>query len=86
MKTIYALQHKDTGEFVFRTYKTRAGARIGQAQRNKHLGFKNPVERVSPYDNVELIVYTLPSGELVEGTYILVERAVDDEEFERLFE
>jgi len=86
MHTIYTLQHVHTGERVFRTYRTRAGARIAQANRNRLLGFKNRVERVvDETHNSEEERYLLASGEIVSGTYIVVELLVDDEEFERLF-
>ena len=85
MRTLYTLVHKDTNERMFRVYKTLPGARIAQANRNRLLGFKNRVERVEQYDNSEIEMYTLPSGELVEGTYSIVEILVEDDEFERLF-
>jgi len=72
---------------MFRVYKTLTGARIAQAQRNRSLGFKNRVERIiTDTDNSELELYKLASGEIVTGTYCIVEITVEDEEFERLFE
>jgi hypothetical protein len=85
MRTLYTLVHKDTQERMFRVYKTLSGARIAQANRNRLLGFKNRVERVEQYDNSEICMYTLPGGELVEGTYSIVEILVEDDEFERLY-
>lgn len=54
VKTVYYLLHRDTGEPCFRTYHTRAAARIAQRSRNRSLGFHHRVQRAEVSDNWEV--------------------------------
>ena len=74
--TVYYIVHLDTGRRL-RYYKTRAGARIAQHARNSHLGFQNRIERIELYDNCEVEQYLLRDGEVVTGTYCIVEDTVE---------
>ncbi len=75
-KTVYFLVHRDTKERL-RYYKTLAGARIAQRQRNQRLGFRNRVERVEQFSNWEVELYTMDDGSIQEGTYCIVEDTID---------
>jgi hypothetical protein len=75
-KTVYYLAHKETGE-RFRYYKTLAGARIAQRQRNRLLGFVERIERVEQFENWEAELCRNCHGELLEGTWVIVEDTVD---------
>ena len=75
-KTVYYLTHKETGE-RFRYYKTLAGARIAQRQRNRQLGFITRIERVEQFNNWEVELCRNTHGELLEGTWVIVEDTVD---------
>ena len=77
--TVYYIVHLDTGRRL-RYYKTRAGARIAQHARNRHLGFQNRIERIELYDNCEVEQYLLPDGTVASGTYCIVEDTVEQQD------
>lgn len=77
LKTVYFLVHRDTGERCFRTYMTRASARIAQRSRNRRLGFLDRVERAEIEDNWEVERCVDQKGCVVDATYCVVEDCVD---------
>ena len=77
LKTVYFLVHRDTGERCFRTYVTRARARIAQRSRNRRLGFHDRVERAEILDNWEVERCVDQNGRVVDATYCVVEETVD---------
>jgi len=77
LKTVYFLVHRDTGERCFRTYSTRARARIAQRSRNRRLGFLDRVERTEIGDNWEVERCVDQNGEVVDATYCVVEETLD---------
>lgn len=76
-KTVYTLVHRDTGERCFRTYVSRARARIAQRSRNRRLGFADRVERAEIVDNWEVERCVDLNGDVVDATYCVVEITVD---------
>ncbi len=76
-KTVYYLTHRDTG-LRERYYRTLAGARIAQRTRNRLLGFRDRVERVSIGDNWEVEQCRLADGRIETATWCIVEDTVDD--------
>ncbi len=74
--TVYYLVHKDTQRRL-KYYKTLAGARIAQRQRNHSLGFVHRVERVSLYDNWEVEMCSNTDGTILEATWCIVEDTID---------
>ena len=76
VKTVYYLLHRDTGEPCFRTYHTRAAARIAQRNRNRSLGFLHRVERVEVSDNWEVERCRI-NGEIVVATYVIGEAVIE---------
>jgi hypothetical protein len=80
LKTVYFLVHRDTGERCFRTYSTRARARIAQRSRNRRLGFIDRVERAEILDNWEVERCVDQNGHVVDATYCVVEDTVDVDE------
>lgn len=76
-KTVYFLVHSVTGERCFRTYMTRARARIAQRSRNRRLGFLDRVERVEIGDNWEVERCVDQQGRVVDATYCVVEECID---------
>lgn len=79
-KTVYYLKHKDTGQRL-RYYSSLAGARIAQHSRNARLGFVNRVERVEQFQNWEVELYRLRDGTIVEGTWVIQEDTIEQEDF-----
>ena len=75
-KTVYYLVHKDSGERL-RYYRTLAGARIAQRQRNHSLGFHNRQERVEQFNNWEVELYVMSDGTVQEGTYCIQEDTIE---------
>ena len=86
-KTVYYLIHRDTEERCFRTYGTRAAARIAQRSRNRSLGFLHRVERVEAGDNWEVERCEI-DGVIMDATYVIREAEIDilSEELEDLCE
>lgn len=76
VKTVYYLLHRDTGEPCFRTYHTRAAARIAQRSRNRSLGFHHRVQRVEVSDNWEVERCRI-DGEIVVATYVIGEAEIE---------
>lgn len=76
---VYYLTHKDTG-LRLRYYRSLAGARIAQRQRNHSLGFTERIERVEIYENWEVERCRLSDGSLVDATWCIVEGTVDIED------
>jgi hypothetical protein len=74
--TVYYLVHKDT-ERRLRYYKTLAGARIAQRQRNARLGFVERIERVEQFANWEVELCRTQDGTVLEATYCIVEDTID---------
>ena len=75
MNTVYYLEHRDQSRRL-KPYKSLAGARIAQANRNRHLGFQNPQGRYTDDRGRECIEYRR-SGETVTGTWCIIEDTVD---------
>jgi len=68
MKCVYYLQHKDTLRRL-KYYKTRAGARIAQRQRNAALGFRLRLERIVLDDQeLELCANGIATYSIAEDT------------------
>lgn len=78
-ETVYYLVHKDTQRRL-KYYKTLAGARIAQRQRNARLGFVERVERVSQFDNWEVELCRTLDNQILEATYCIVEDTIDVED------
>lgn len=74
--TVYYLTHKDT-ERRLKWYRTLAGARIAQRNRNHRLGFIERVERVLMWDNWEVEMCIDSNGLIVEATWCIVEDTID---------
>ena len=74
--TVYYLVHKDTQRRL-KYYKTLAGARIAQRARNHRLGFIERIERISMFDNWEVELCKNTDGNILEGTYCIVEDTID---------
>ena len=74
--TVYYLVHKDTRRRL-KYYKTLAGARIAQRARNHRLGFITRIERISMFDNWEVELCKNVDGDILEGTYCIVEDTID---------
>ena len=74
--TVYYLVHRDTQRRL-RYYKTLAGARIAQRNRNHRLGFITRVERVSIGDNWEVERCLNADNQLLEATWCIVEDTID---------
>ena len=75
-QTVYYLVHKDTQRRL-KYYKTLAGARIAQRARNHRLGFIERIERISMFDNWEVELCKNTDGNILEGTYCIVEDTID---------
>jgi hypothetical protein len=78
MRTVYYIEHKDTGRRV-KWYKTRAGARIAQRARNSHLGFRLRLERIVEADREYELCCTLEHTSQV-ATYCIVEDTIESNE------
>lgn len=78
MRTVYYIEHKDTGRRV-KYYKTRAGARIAQRARNSHLGFRLRLERIVDNDR-ELELCVNVDGHQLIATYCIVEDTIESNE------
>lgn len=77
LKTVYYIEHIDSCKRI-KYYRTRTGARIACANRNRLLGFKHRIERVE--DNMyEYEMYSV-EGVLVQGTYCVVEDSIEQED------
>jgi hypothetical protein len=75
MKSVYYLVHKDTLQ-RFRWYRTLAGARIAQRQRNARLGFATRIERVYTDDKESELCVT-SDGVTLTATYTIVEDTIE---------
>lgn len=78
-QTVYYLVHRETGRRL-KYYRTLAGARIAQRQRNHRLGFVERIERVTMWDNWEVELCRNTDNEILEATYCVVEDTVDIED------
>jgi hypothetical protein len=81
LKTVYYLTHKDSG-LRLRYYKTRAGARIAQRQRNHSLGFCVRIERIELWDNCEAEQCLMRDGSVQTATYTIVEDVIEQADLE----
>jgi hypothetical protein len=79
MRTVYYIEHKDTGRRV-KWYKTRAGARIAQRARNSHLGFRLRLERIIEADREYELCTTLEDAQGQRATYCIVEDTIESNE------
>lgn len=77
--TVYYLVHKDTQRRL-KYYKTLAGARIAQRNRNHRLGFLTRIERVTLFDNWEVEMCLNTDNLVLEATYAIVEDTIDRED------
>ena len=75
IQTVYYLVHKDTLERQ-RYYKTIAGARIAQRQRNHRLGFNTRIERTSD-NGMEFELCTTLEQDSILATYAIVEDTIE---------
>jgi hypothetical protein len=75
MHTIYYLVNLHTDRRL-RWYKTLAGARIAQRQRNSSLGFHHRLERVQ-VDDREYERCQLETGVIVDATWVIEENWVE---------
>ena len=75
MKTVYYLEHT-TQNRRLKPYATLAGARIAQSNRHRHLGFGERVNTVRDELGRECVLYS-HQGELITGTWCIVEDTVD---------
>ena len=79
IRTVYYLQHKDTG-LRLKWYKTLAGARIAQRQRNHRLGFLQRIKRIESDSLGELELCLTADGTEHTATYTIVEDVLECEE------
>lgn len=77
--TVYYLVHKDTQRRL-KYYKTLGGARIAQRARNHRLGFIERIERICMFDNWEVEMCRNTDGNILEGTYCIVEDTIESED------
>jgi hypothetical protein len=80
-RIVYYLEHKDTGRRL-KWYRTLAGARIAQRQRNHRLGFLTRVKRIqedTEHTSRELELCVCVDGTEQIATYTIVEDTVDSE-------
>lgn len=71
MQTVYYLTHTENHRRL-QYYKTRAGARIAQRQRNRRLGFHTRVERVA-VSNLEFERCLDSENRVVDATWVIEE-------------
>ena len=79
MHTVYYIVHKDSGRRL-KYYRTRAGARIAQRQRNAVLGFRLRLERTIEADIEYELCATVDSPTGILATYCIVEDTVESNE------
>ena len=75
MRTVYYLTHAETHRRL-RYYKTRAGARIAQRQRNARLGFHTRVERVE-INNLEYERCLNSDNAVVDASWAIEENTLE---------
>ena len=75
MQTVYYLTHKDTQRRL-KWYRTLAGARIAQRQRNARLGFVTRIERTQEA-GIEYELCSTLEMDSVLASYCIVEDTVD---------
>ena len=75
MHTVYYLTHTQTHRRL-QYYKTRAGARIAQRQRNRRLGFHTRLERVE-VSNLEFERCLDSDGVIVDATWVIEEDSLE---------
>ena len=76
MHTVYYLVHTESNRRIC-YYHTQRGARIGMRLRNQHLGFhRREMLQSSDLLGVTYEIYNI-NGELVQGTYSILESTVE---------